>query len=174
MSRALTAPSAGQPVSASFFAELLREVRANRPLAGKNVRTTRTPNGTHISANSSPSSSSRRLPGLFEVKIETDGSGGTQTKFEYPYFMVGTRLYRCEDEDVTLGRVEESIACLVIDLSDDEPKGKVNAYDDFGKIQVAAADPDIAIKPLYEFGEGGTPVRDFRNMPTVSSQEFDA
>lgn len=171
MIRSLTPPSAGQPISASFFAELLREIRANRPLQGQNTRVQRTPNGTHISAVASASSSSSRLPGLFEAKLETSDQGGKKVKFEYPYYMLGTRLYRCEDKDVVL-QAGKGIYCLSVDLSATEPKGVIEIYEDFGHVQEAAASPTVSIKPLYEFGDQGTPIRDFRNMPTVSTQEF--
>ena len=85
--------------------------------------------------------------------------------------MVGTRLYRCEDKDVVL-QAGKGIYCLVVDLSATEPKGVIGIYEDFGYVQEAAASPTVSIKPLYEFGDQGTPIRDFRNMPTVSTQEF--
>lgn len=171
MIRSLTPPSAGQPISASFFAELLREIRANRPLRGQNTRVQRTPNGTHISAVASASSSSSRIPGLFEPKFTTDANDDRTVVFSYPYYMVGTRLYRCEDESVTL-YPEEGIYCLVVNLQN--AQAGVEKFANFAAIQARAANPDESIKPLFEFGEGGGPIRDFRNMPTIATQEFPA
>lgn len=111
------------------------------------------------------------LPGLFEPKFKTDDNGDRKVVFTYPYYMVGTRLYRCEDESVTMSP-EEGIYCLVVNLQN--AQAGVEKFDDFSAIQTRAANPDESIKPLFEFGEDGSPVRDFRNMPTVATQEFPA
>lgn len=113
-------------------------------------------------------------PGLFEPRIETDEED-EETKtvtFEYPYYMVGTRLYRCEDEDVTL-TAEAGVYCLEINLSGSSPDGSVVRYDTFAQIQTRARQPGVSVKPLFEFGEGATVKRDFRNMPTFATQEFE-
>ena len=166
-----TPPSPGKPISASFFARLIAWVKSGMLVEGNGYRLRRGPNGTALEIDVGKSSSSSRLPGLFEAKLETSDQGGKKVKFEYPYYMVGTRLYRCEDKDVVL-QAGKGIYCLVVDLSATEPKGVIEIYEDFGHVQEAAASPTVSIKPLYEFGDQGTPIRDFRNMPTVSTQEF--
>ena len=164
-------PTPGKPISASFFARLIGWVKSGLLVEGTGDRLRRGPDGTALGIEVGKSSSSSRLPGLFEAKLETSDQGGKKVKFEYPYYMVGTRLYRCEDKDVVL-QAGKGIYCLVVDLSATEPKGVIGIYEDFGYVQEAAASPTVSIKPLYEFGDQGTPIRDFRNMPTVSTQEF--
>ena len=164
-------PTPGKPISASFFARLIAWVKSGMLVEGTGYRLRRGPNGTTLEIEGGKSSSSSRLPGLFEAKLETSDQGGKKVKFEYPYYMAGTRLYRCEDKDVVL-QAGKGIYCLVVDLSATEPKGVIGIYEDFGHVQEAAASPTVSIKPLYEFGDQGTPIRDFRNMPTVSTQEF--
>lgn len=166
-----TAPAPGTPVCSSLIRELIAAIKARTILRGRGYRTRETPNGIMLEIEVGKSSSSSRLPGLFEAKLETSDQGGKKVKFEYPYYMVGTRLYRCEDKDVVL-QAGKGIYCLVVDLSATEPKGVIEIYEDFGHVQEAAASPTVSIKPLYEFGDQGTPIRDFRNMPTVSTQEF--
>lgn len=165
-----TAPAPGTPVCSSLIRELIAAIKARTILRGRGYRTRETPNGIMLEIEVGKSSSSSRLPGLFEAKLETSDQGGKKVKFEYPYYMVGTRLYRCEDKDVVL-QAGKGIYCLVVDLSATEPKGVIEIYEDFGHVQEAAASPTVSIKPLYEFGDQGTPIRDFRNMPTVSTQE---
>ena len=164
-------PTPGKPISASFFARLIAWVKSGMLVEGTGYRLRRGPTGTTLEIEVGKSSSSSRLPGLFEAKLETSDQGGKKVKFEYPYYMAGTRLYRCEDKDVVL-QAGKGIYCLVVDLSATEPKGVIGIYEDFGHVQEAAASPTVSIKPLYEFGDQGTPIRDFRNMPTVSTQEF--
>lgn len=85
--------------------------------------------------------------------------------------MVGTRLYRCEDEDVSIS-CDEGIHCLVIDLDQAKPKGTVEVYADFGEVQAAAEDISTSVKPLFELDADGNIIRDCRNMPTIATQEF--
>ena len=167
-----TPPSPGKPISASFFARLIAWVKSGMLVEGNGYRLRRGPNGTALEIEVAKSvRPAANTPGLFEAKLETSDQGGKKVKFEYPYYMVGTRLYRCEDKDVVL-QAGKGIYCLVVDLRATEPKGVIEIYEDFGGVQEAAASPTVSIKPLYEFGDQGTPIRDFRNMPTVSTQEF--
>ena len=167
-----TPPSPGKPISASFFARLIGWVKSGMLVEGTGYRLRRGPNGTALEIEVAKSVRPvAKIPGLFEAKLETSDQGGKKVKFEYPYYMVATRLYRCEDKDVVL-QAGKGIYCLVVDLSATEPKGVIEIYEDFGGVQEAAASPTVSIKPLYEFGDQGTPIRDFRNMPTVSTQEF--
>lgn len=166
-----TAPSPGKPVSAGFFAALIRWIKSVTLVDGPGYRLSRGPNGTTISFATSRTSSSARLPGLFEPRIEQEQGGAKTVRYTYPYFMVGTRLYRCEDEDVTIS-CDEGIHCLVIDLDQPKPKGTVEVYADFGEVQAAAEDISTSVKPLFEFDADGNIIRDCRNMPTIATQEF--
>lgn len=173
-----TAPAVGKPISASFFARLIAWVKSGQLIEGPNYRLRRTPNGTSLDFKTSSSSSSSRLPGLFEPVFFTREEGqdeSSQTekwvRFTYPYFMVGTRIYRCYDADMEC-RAAEGIYALHVVLSGASPVATIQVYSDFGDLQIAAAVPSVSIKPLFEFDENGSIKRDFRNMPTISSQEF--
>ena len=169
----IPAPVKGQPARASWGSALtsrVNELCAMAPARGL-ARDGLTGTGFAALPSNRRERGATRLPGLFEAKLETSDQGGKKVKFECPYYMVGTRLYRCEDKDVVL-QAGKGIYCLVVDLSATEPKGVIGIYEDFGGVQEAAASPTVSIKPLYEFGDQGTPIRDFRNMPTVSTQEF--
>lgn len=168
MKRNLAAPSAGQPIQASFFAEILREIRANRPLSGKNTRTHRTPNGTHIEAVGSRAAPAAKIPGLFTIGKTDDG----RQIYEYPYYMVGTRLYRASDEDMWFSPGQTGISCLCVDIGGTQPRAVLYLCETFAEVQELAEDPTRSVKPLYEFKDG-VAIRDFRNMPTMSPWEFE-
>lgn len=180
MIRSLTPPSAGQPISASFFAELLREVRANRPLQGQNTRLKRTPSGTHISAIAKPApASSVNLPGCFEIrrggtKVEdgetTEDGGG----FDNPYFMVGGKFYECEDaKDYGVENMKEVFVYVKVDVTADAVEPTMGTAETFSDLQTAARDENVYITPLYKFGKRAGEVEiDFRKMPMAISGEF--
>ena len=167
-----TAPSPGKPVSAGFFAALIRWIKSVTLVDGPGYRLNRGPNGTTISFDmTARTSSSARLPGLFEPKVKVEQGGGKTVKYTYPYFMVGTRLYRCEDKDVSIS-CDEGIHCLFIDLDRARPVGTIEVYADFGEVQAAAENAAKSVKPLFEFDAAGNIIRDYRNMPTIATQEF--
>lgn len=164
-----TAPAPGTPVSSSLIRELIDAIRARTLLRGPGYRTHETPNGLTLEIEKTAAPKSSRIPGLFEPTLETDDNGDKKVVFKYPYYMVGTRLYRCEDERVTVSP-EEGVYCLVVNLQNAE--AGVEKFADFAAIQTRAANPNESLKLLFEFGEGGSQVRDFRNMPTIATQEF--
>ena len=164
-----TPPPPGKPVSATLIRQLIDAIRARTILQGRGYRTRETPNGLTLEIEKTAAPKSSRIPGLFEPKFTTAANGDRKVVFTYPYYMVGTRLYRCEDESVTLFP-EEGIYSLVVNLQN--AQAGVEKFADFAAIQTRAANPDESIKPLFEFGEGGGPVCDFRNMPTIATQEF--
>ena len=189
MSRVLAAPSAGQPISASFFAELLREIRANRPIAGKNVRTDRTPNGTHISAvgeSRAAAASMKKLPGRFEILSITpddppeEGSEEEQTytaTFANPYYDIGGKTYEMPaSEEVNPPAVicadikDGDIIVLKVAAgqSRSEELVTVGSIQELQQLQEDVAYYSI---PLYKV-QGGAVVCDFRTGPISGMGEF--
>lgn len=186
MSRVLAAPSAGQPISASFFAELLREVRANRPLAGKNVRTTRTPNGTHISAvgGAAEKHSAAKIPGRFEISITPDdppeeGSDEEQTytaTFKNPYYDIGGKTYEMssgsEEEDVSLENIKGgSIIYIKISAEGSGTGAELGTVMSLRELQsIQESDMSHYTVPLYKI-QGGSVTCDFRTGPIAGMGE---
>ena len=188
MNRNLAAPSAGQPIRASFFAEILREIRANRPLSGKNTRTHRTPNGTHIEAVATGGRSAAATDvGRFSVKLKAEeareGEDQTYTAtFKNPYFDVGGKTYEMvpeesesEQSEIEIYNVEDgSIICLKVTASGEVEKGpKANlvAFSSLAELQLTQEDMDFYTVPLYKV-QGGKVVCDFRTGPTCAMGEF--
>ena len=198
MSRVLAEPSAGQPISATFFAELLREVRANRPLNGKNVSTVRTPNGTHISAvGESRAASIKKIPGRFEIKSITpddppeSGGGGVSSaqneeeeeertytvKFENPYYDIGGKTYEMPaNEDVDPPAVEISGVkdgdIIVLKVKAGESRSEELAtVSSLSALQQLQEDVAYYSIPLYKV-KGGKVVCDLRTGPISGMGEF--
>ena len=199
MSRVLAAPSAGQPISASFFAELLREVRANRPLAGKNVRTTRTPNGTHINAVGGAAekhSPAAKIPGRFEIlSIMADeppesGGGGVSpaqseeeeeeqtytVTFANPYYDIGGKTYEMssgsEEEDVSLENIKGgSIIYIKISAEGSGTGAELGTVMSLRELQsIQESDMSHYTVPLYKI-QGGSVTCDFRTGPIAGMGE---
>lgn len=188
MSRVLAAPSAGQPISATFFAELLREVRANRPIAGNNVRTDRTPNGTHISAvgESRAAASMKKIPGRFEILSITpdeppeEGSEEEQTytaTFANPFYDIGGKTYEMpasEEVDPPAVQISEVRDGDIIVLKVKAGESRSEELASVGSIlELQQLQEDVAYYsiPLYKV-QGGKVVCDFRTGPISGMGEF--
>ena len=164
-----TAPAPGTPVSSSLIRELIDAIRARTLLRGPGYRTRETPNGTFLEIDQAKQAKAKHLPGCFEY-------GGTVSEdgnkfYGRPYFMIGSRLYRAQDEDVECGSTK-GIDFLSVTLDKGQIKAEVGHAEDYAELQEQADDKDHAIIPLYEIGEGGSPVADLRTMPLISSWEF--
>lgn len=192
MSRVLAAPSAGQPVSASFCAEMLREIRANRPLPGVNTRTIRTPNGTHIIALGAAghASKAKKLPGRFEIVgivAQRDSEGRTRylVKMRNPYYDVGGRTYEMnppppqeedeeqEDEDIVTAETQDG-GIIVLRISAGAERTE-NLDSVLGVEELREMQGDFAwyTIPLYMI-RGGSVACDFRTGPVAAMGEFES
>lgn len=177
MSRTLTPPSAGQPIRASFFAELLREVRANRPLPGKNTRTKRTPNGTHVSADVPEAPKSQpKLPGCWEMKLEKSEEESKEptytATFENRYYSVGGRTYEATTHTLEDLTGTEIIAVKVsADAETTQPSPEVTSYADLGEMQADQGDEYVYVIPLYKIDDGKVTC-DFRLGRVSAMWEF--
>ena len=173
MIRSLTPPSAGQPIRASFFAELLREVRANRPLPGKNTRTKRTPNGTHISADVPEAPKSQpKLPGCWEMKLSGNSEDGYTAEFENRYYSVGGRTYESSETSLEDLTGTEIIAVKIsADAETTQPTTEVTSYADLGEMQGDQDDDYVYVIPLYKIEDGKVKC-DFRLGRVSAMWEF--
>lgn len=173
MSRTLTPPSAGQPIRASFFAELLREVRANRPLPGKNTSTKRTPNGTHISAKAPEAPKSQpKLPGCWEMKLSGNSEDGYTAEFTNRYYSVGGRTYEAAASTLEDLTGTEIIAVKVsADVETTQPTPELTSYADLGEMQVDQGDEYVYVIPLYKIYDGKVTC-DFRLGRVSAMWEF--
>lgn len=188
MSRVLTPPSAGQPISASFFAELLREVRANRPLPGKNTRTERTPNGTHISAvggQAAPAAPVKKIPGRFEITLtadempeESEPEERTYTAtFANPYYDIGGKTYEMPVDEsadppaVTLGLIKDGDIIVMKVKAGESRSEELVTVSSLSALQQLQEDVAYYSIPLYKI-EGGSAVCDFRTGPISGMGEF--
>lgn len=111
----------------------------------------------------------KHLPGCFEWAGTVDEDGNKF--YGRPYYMIGSRLYRAQDEDVECGSTK-GIDFLSVTLDKGQIKAEVGHAEDYAELQEQTDDKDHAIIPLYEIGEGGSPVADLRTMPLISSWEF--
>lgn len=178
MIRSLTPPSAGQPIRASFFAELLREIQANRLVNGSGYRTKRTPNGTSLVIHEAKASASSpaKVPGCFEIRRPSggeDSEGYDPGGFDNPYYSVGSNHYYLADA-VEMGFGYEScFLALVIDSAASVPNARIEEFGSFSEMQQAAQDDlTTSIHPLYEIGNKGIVIADLRNIPTFPQFEF--
>ena len=184
MSRVLAAPSAGQPVSASLFADILREIRANRPLPGVNTRTIRTPNGTHISAvgGAAGHASKAKDVGCFFIReIRKEHSSGQQVRqvnvnMGNPFFRVAGKTYRLgtaeddsDDQEVTL--TDPGIIALKINADGNRPSGSTLVYGSWSDLLEDEADEMHVVIPLYWFDDSFNLICDFRNAPFAGTWE---
>lgn len=173
MSRTLTPPSAGQPIRASFFAELLREVRANRPLPGKNTRTKRTPKGTHISTDAPEAPKSQpKLPGCWEMKLSGNSEDGYTATFTNRYYSVGGRTYESSEKSLEDLTGTEIIAVKIsADAETTQPTEELTSYADLGEMQADQDDEYVYVIPLYKI-EDGKVTCDFRLGRVSAMWEF--
>lgn len=178
MSRTLTPPSAGQPIRASFFAELLREVRANRPLPGKNTRTKRTPNGTYVSTDVPEAQKSQpKLPGCWEMKLEKNEEESEEptytATFENRYYSVGGRTYEATEETTLEDLTGTEIIAVKIsaDAETTQPTMELTSYAGLVEMQGDQGDEYVYVIPLYKI-EGGKVTCDFRLGRVSAMWEF--
>lgn len=164
-----TAPAPGTPVSSSLIRELIDAIRARTLLRGPGYRTRETPNGTFLEIDQAKPAKAKHLPGCFEWAGTVDEDGNKY--YGRPYYMIGSRLYRAQDEDVECGSTK-GIDFLTVTLDKGQIKAEVGHAEDYAELQEQADDKDHAIIPLYELGENGSPVADLRTMPLISSWEF--
>ena len=165
-----TAPAAGSPVSATLIRRILDTIRARTILRGPGYRVRETPNGVVLDIDR-PKPPDKPMPGLWTIVYPSE-SGQDGGHFDYPYYMVGTRLYRASDDDIEFSFGQDGIACLVVRLDGAQPSATVEFFDTFEEVQERAKGADVSVRPLYEF-KGGYAVRDFRNMPVFGTWEFE-
>lgn len=110
-----------------------------------------------------------KLPSCFEYGGTTDEDGNKF--YGRPYFMVGSRLCRAQDEDCACG-TQPGIDYLDITLDSGKAVAVVNHATDYAQLQARADDKDHAIIPLYEFDQNGKVAADLRTMPLISAWEF--
>ena len=172
MIRSLTPPSAGQPISASFFARLIAWVKSGMLVEGTGYRLRRGPNGTALEIEVAKSVRPvAKIPGCFEIRRP---SGEDVGGFDNPYFMVGANLYQCA-EAIDMGfEFDDCIVALCVNTTSESPEASIAPFRDFTDLQNRAADRTVAIHPLYLIGEGGRVLADLRNIPVFPQWEYKA
>lgn len=117
--KTISYPRPGEKITADLIRNILDLIRENTPVAGPNIRTTRTNHGTHISAITPQFASARIRPNLFEVRwfsSANEGAGG------WAVFLIG-------GYDVYVdGRPVDAIGCEEGQLSELEGEAWVGWY----------------------------------------------
>ena len=163
-----TAPSPGNPVSAGFFARLIAWVKSGQLVEGPGYRLRRSPNGTALDLQQSKQAKTTVVPRCFDIRRASgDDTGG----FDNPYFQVGCRLYRSTSAETCGFSFEYCIIALKINATFAAPDATVVIYESFADLQTAQDNSQFAIIPLYEVGEKGVVLVDFRDVPTFGTWE---
>ena len=183
----LTSPASGQPVSATLIHEMMREIKANRPLPGKNTRTNRTPNGTHIEAiaGGGKSAPAAKVPGRFEIalKAEQPEEGHEEDPQKYsatfanPYYDVGGKTYEMPADEtidppaVTLVGIEDGSIIVLKVSAKETPTAELAFVLSLQELQQQQENTDHYTMPIYKI-QGGKVVCDFRTGPISGMGEF--
>lgn len=178
MTNNLTEPSPGDPISATLMRELIRTVRANRLIQGKNVLLGRGPNGTVVNV-AVPAPSPSKKPkdvGRFAIVSKTDPDAPDEPPTKVMtncYYDVGGKTYDMEDQD--LPEVEEDaelFVALKVAATGYVVSAEIETYETFAALQSAQADRDYYVIPLYKLAASGAVLVDFRVGPSASMGEF--
>lgn len=176
MIRSLTPPSAGQPISASLFAELLRGIRANRLVNGSGYRTKRTPNGTSLVIKpGKDASAAAKVKGCFEIRRpsgEEGEEGYDPGGFDNPYYTVAGKTFFCADA-VSIGfGYEDCVVALEMSVMSSTPSASVVEFESMNELMQAQRTMSKFVVPLYKIGENGNVECDFRIAPPGPTWEF--
>ena len=172
-------PVKGQPALASWGAGITNRVNelCSMVPSGGLARDGVTGTGfAPLPANKRDRKAARRIPGCFEIRspspAATDGGEDDPGGFDNPYYMVGGRIYSAANLHDFPISFEDEIVVLVVVLSESSPTASIQSFSSFEEIQTLADNEDVAVYPLYEFGNGGKVAVDLRNIPTVVAREF--
>ena len=152
MIRSLTPPSAGQPISASFFARLIAWVKSGQLIEGPGYRLRRSPNGTSLVLERSTKAKSPLTTGCFAIdEIDKEHKsvmlincyyqiGG----YTYNYYEHGLWSYPCTVEG------ELAYLCLVLP-SDRTRNGIYLTWYNWDMLTKEQENCSKYIIPLYAF-----------------------
>ena len=168
-----TAPSAGKPVSATFFAQLIRWAKSLALVEGPGYRLHRGPNGTSIEIDAKSVGKSSKIPGCWEMKLSGNSEDGYTAEFTNRYYSVGGRTYEATEETTLENLTGTEIIAVKIsaDAETTQPTTEVTSYADLGEMQGDQDDEYVYVIPLYKIEDGKVKC-DFRLGRVSAMWEF--
>lgn len=192
-----TTPSPGKPVSAGFFARLIRWIKSGQLVEGPGYRLKRGPNGTVIEILGKAITRKTDVSGRFAIvsisPAEEPGNDGENlyaVTLKNPYYDVGGRTYEMQrqsageaggDESqeegqeeghiVSVGMVRDGSIIVLKVSAKEERTESLTTVGSLSELQELQGDVAYYTFPLYKL-QGGSVVCDFRTGPTTSMGEF--
>lgn len=159
----LLEPRAGDKLSATQYAAMIRELRAIAPIAGPGLRSKRTSHGTILTVVATAAKSA--IPpdlSCFRYRLRMldtasgEGKVPVHTVDNLYYQLAGrTFLWTPDGDDPDFVRfVPDKFVALRVDLSGTEPEPEIATYEDLSELQDDQADGNVYVKPLYMFERG--------------------
>lgn len=193
-------PKPGEKITADLIRDILDLIREITPVAGPNIRTTRTNHGTHISAiaphfaSSNPSNDLGCFRLVMKSKDESRPDGDVKVTYltvENRYFSIGeVSRHMDEGQEINLydyinqgalptgleyTDADRPFICLKVGANigydGHFPEPEIVAYKDFDEVTAAQRDTNFVIRPLYKLTHAGAVAVDFRTMPHVQMVE---
>lgn len=191
----LRKPRAGEKITASWAAELVREVRRNRPIAGKNVKISVTPNGTILSGTPGGETAGAAAgdKGCFAIvekePAQGDNATGGSVKLKNCFYRVAGRTFALNSELNRYGQNEgeegdelsqeaelslrgSAFLCLNVDISRQEPSASLVQYESLSDLNNEENDLTRYVAPLYFFDDHLNVLIDFRVGANLIMAEF--
>ena len=178
----LREPNAGEKITATAARQLVRAVRAARPLQGPGTRLARTPRGTVVSLAERPTAAAAKA-GCWEIAAKLDGSGPEHV-FANQFVLRGEVLDELEiattiesvmpngSYDPTDPEDGSFFVCVKVDArhpAEEQPSLVVAG--DLEELAAMQQDQSFIIRPLYKLSLMLDILADLRSVPALQRVE---
>jgi len=164
MRNRLVEPRPGEAITAAWAAELVRELRSQRPIAGPGMRVARGPNGTTFSAAAGPQASGRGDLSCFRIAgLKYTESSGTisavEVKLANLFYRIDGKTYELEVEEE-----EEEV-----EEEESEGEEEEEEAEEEGVATVSSSSAEFVIALRCEVTDGSvTPSAELVVLPSIA------